>query len=61
MKLNEIAGTLGLDEVELIRPVPLTDDKVGPVPPRPRDRGDMTAAADRARHRVNRRRARPGV
>lgn len=59
MKLSEIAGTLGLDEIEGgVRPVPLTDDMVGPVPPRPKDHGQRGATTDRGRRRVlDRRRA----
>jgi hypothetical protein len=38
MTLSMIAGSLGLDEVEAVRPIPLTDAEVGPVPPRPKNR-----------------------
>lgn len=38
MTLTHIAGMLGLDEVEAVRPIPLRDSEVGPVPPRPRNR-----------------------
>jgi len=58
MKISQIAATLGLDEVEAIRPIPLTDDLVGPVPPRPKDRGSAPAGAPRIR---NRQRQRSGV
>lgn len=60
MKLSQIAGTLGLDQVEQVRPVPLTDDLVGPVPPRPRN-FDERGASDRAQRRVQSRKRRAGV
>jgi hypothetical protein len=52
MTLSQIAGTLGLDEIEAVRPIPLTDDMVGPVPPRPKNRAarrDEEAEERRAR------------
>lgn len=60
MKLSQIAGTLGLDQVEQVRPIPLTDDMVGPVPPRPRNL-DEQGAARRAERRVASRKRRAGV
>lgn len=60
MKLSEIAGTLGLDLVEKIRPIPLTDDMVGPVPPRPKDRGMRDARANEERARAIEARMRSG-
>jgi hypothetical protein len=53
MKLSQIAGTLGLDEVESVRPVPLTDDIAGAVPPRPKNRAERRSI-DRSAARVAR-------
>lgn len=60
MKIGQIAATLGLDEVEAVRPIPLTDDMVGPVPPKPKN-FDERGATRRAQNRVMNRRRRAGV
>ena len=63
MKISQIAATLGLDEVETIRPIPLTDDVVGPAPPKPRgfDEQGMARRAQQRTERFTRTRRRAGV
>lgn len=49
MKLSEIAALLGLDEIDAVRPVPLTDAELATAKPRPRNRAQRREGERRQR------------